>query len=238
LERSLSVLLPVHNIQATLAGVLQEFLEVLPELTRDFEVVVVDDGSSDATIEVADELATYYPQVMALRHATPLGRVAAIHTGLERSTGEVLLLKDEDCTLPIDEVPRLWQAMDEHEIVLGRPTTAQEGPWPAEGPPEPARGGLHMLSRRTIEPVLEFLTDQTTLLSALAKQGLPWCEVEVGDRGRPAGPLRRPAFLGHRPAATVQDVDGPTRADRPVGGIPRPKRANYMTKLSDAALEE
>jgi hypothetical protein len=132
----------------------------------------------------------------------------------------------------------MWQAMDEHEIVLGRPTTAHERPWPAEEEPEPARGGLHMLSRRTIEPVLDSLSDQTTLLSALAEQGLPWCEVEVGDRDRPAGPLRRPAFLGHRPAATVQDVDGPTRADRPVGGIPRPKRPNYMTRLSDTALEE
>ena len=82
MEYSLSALLPVHNAQATLAATVHEFLEILPEVTPRFEVVIADDGSTDATIEVADELATCYPQVSAVRHARRLGRVAAIRTEL------------------------------------------------------------------------------------------------------------------------------------------------------------
>lgn len=104
-QRSLSILLPVRNKQATLAGTVQSTLEVLSDLPDDFELIIIDDGSSDATIEVADELASHYPQVVALRHATPKGPDAAVHTGLARSTGRIVLLKDGDSLRRIDRQP-------------------------------------------------------------------------------------------------------------------------------------
>ena len=120
MERSLSVLLPVENAQATLAKQVRRLLDVLPELTSDLELLVIDDGSTDATIEVADELATQYPQVRVLRNSTTAGRTRAIQAGIRNSRGEFLLLIDDDSTLPIDEIRHLWQATIQHSIVLGR----------------------------------------------------------------------------------------------------------------------
>jgi cellulose synthase/poly-beta-1,6-N-acetylglucosamine synthase-like glycosyltransferase len=94
LERSLTVLLPVRNVQSTLAVTVQEILEVVSDLAGRFELVIIDDGSTDATSEVAAELTCCYPQVRAVFHTKPLGRDMAIRTGLQQSSGEVIYLRD------------------------------------------------------------------------------------------------------------------------------------------------
>jgi glycosyltransferase involved in cell wall biosynthesis len=93
LERSLTVLLPVHDAQDTLTDTVTEVLDVASDLTDRFELVIIDDGSTDATSEVAHELARHYPQVRAVRHAKPLGHEAALSTGLAQSRGEVVVVQ-------------------------------------------------------------------------------------------------------------------------------------------------
>ena len=94
LERSLSILLPVRDDQFDLTAKVQRLLDVLSDLPSPFELIVIDDGSTDATIEVADDLARRYPQVSALRHAKPKGQEAAIRSGLRRSDGDIVLVHD------------------------------------------------------------------------------------------------------------------------------------------------
>jgi len=93
-QRSLSVLLPVKDAQSTLNDSVAEILDVASDSGGRFEVLIIDDGSSDATNEVAHEITRHYPQVRLVRHEMPLGREAAIRTGLERSRGEVVVLRD------------------------------------------------------------------------------------------------------------------------------------------------
>jgi glycosyltransferase involved in cell wall biosynthesis len=134
-------------------------LDVLSDLTNRFELVIIDDGSTDATIEVADDLATCYPQVTAVRHARPMGRSMAVRTGLRQSTGEIVLVRDNDCRLPIEEIPRLWWAMTDPDQqipglvgVSGGETTSR-----CEPPDLAASGGFQMFLRRAVERV-----DETT----------------------------------------------------------------------------
>lgn len=94
LQRSLSVLLPVHNAQSTLADMVADLLEFASDWTHKFELLIIDDGSTDATSEVAHELSRCYPQIRAIRHATRMGRETAIRTGLEQSVGEMVFVRD------------------------------------------------------------------------------------------------------------------------------------------------
>ena len=96
MQHSLSVLLPVKDAQATLTALVHENLDVAADSGDQFELLIIDDGSTDATSEVAHELTHHYPQVRVVRHGTSLGREAAIRTGLKRSQGEVVVVRDEN----------------------------------------------------------------------------------------------------------------------------------------------
>ena len=105
MQRSLSVLLPVKNAQSTLNNAVHEILDVMTDSGDRFEVLIIDDGSTDATSEVAHELTRHYPQIRLLRHSTSRGREAAIHTGLERSQGDVVMLRDDESGFSVLERP-------------------------------------------------------------------------------------------------------------------------------------
>lgn len=106
MQRSLSVLLPVKNAQATLDQAVHEILEVVADSSEKFELLIIDDGSTDATSEVAHELRRHYPQIRVVRHGTARGREAAIRTGLERSRGEVVMLRDDERGFSLLERPQ------------------------------------------------------------------------------------------------------------------------------------
>jgi glycosyltransferase involved in cell wall biosynthesis len=95
-QRSLSVLLPVKDVQSTLNASVHEILDILSDSIERFELLIIDDGSTDATSEVAQELTSHYPQVRVVRHGTSLGREAALRTGLKKSQGELVVMRDED----------------------------------------------------------------------------------------------------------------------------------------------
>jgi glycosyltransferase involved in cell wall biosynthesis len=203
-ERSLSALLPVENAQSSLAETVSRILEVLPELTDTFELVIIDDGSTDATIEVADELEARYPQVRVVHHGDRRGRAAALKRGVERSEGDVLFVADDDCHLPMAKLANLWKAIDTHQVVLGRAVMQDE---PKSSADESAgQGGFQMLCREATGPLSASLTDQAVLRTKLAELGQPWHEVDV--------PVRAPS----------------TKTD---SAQTRPMRPNYLATPKD-----
>ncbi len=129
MERSLTVLLPVRNAQATLTATVSELLEVAADLTSQFELVIIDDGSQDATSEVAGELSLSFPQVHFVRHGRPSGREAAIRSGLRCSTGDMVLLRDDASGVGVDGIVRLWQATERQEVVVDLSRSACERRW-------------------------------------------------------------------------------------------------------------
>jgi hypothetical protein len=110
LEPSLSLIVPVHNAETTLRRSLARVLELLPELTPRFEVLLIDDGSTDGTAELAFELAREFPQVRAARHQRRRGAEGAAATGSAHCRGEVLLLQAEGAEPRAADLERLWKA--------------------------------------------------------------------------------------------------------------------------------
>jgi glycosyltransferase involved in cell wall biosynthesis len=118
------VLLPVKNAQSTLAATVQEILDVASELSEQIELLIIDDGSTDATSEVATELTRHFPQVRAICQGRSLGWEAAIHTGLQESTGKVVLIQEEG-GVPLDEIVKTWKVSGVSDQLFFRKDAAE-----------------------------------------------------------------------------------------------------------------
>jgi glycosyltransferase involved in cell wall biosynthesis len=88
----LSVVVPAYNEEATLVAVIQRVLSI-PHLV---EVVIVDDGSSDRTGDIAEELASLFPKVKAVRRPVNGGKTEALKTGFAATTGDIVIVQDAD----------------------------------------------------------------------------------------------------------------------------------------------
>lgn len=118
--QSLSVVLPVRNAERTLTTRVVELLEVLPDLVGEFEVMIVDDGSTDQTDEIAVDLARYYPQVKFARHSEPQGVEASARTGIEHTTGEVVIVHAGSQPVSAHELERMWQVREDEQLVVSQ----------------------------------------------------------------------------------------------------------------------
>ena len=116
--KSLSVVVPVHNAERNLTQRIGRLLEVLPDLVAKFEVLIVDDGSTDQTMEVASELSQQYPQVRVARHAKQRGIEASAQTGAAHTTGDVVIVHAGHEPVNASQLRRAWQYRDDEELVV------------------------------------------------------------------------------------------------------------------------
>ena len=80
--RRLSIFFPAYNDSGTIASLVITARQTAQKLTSDFEVIVVNDGSRDATPEIADELARTYPEVRVIHHPKNRGYGGALRSGI------------------------------------------------------------------------------------------------------------------------------------------------------------
>jgi glycosyltransferase involved in cell wall biosynthesis len=86
-------------------------LQAASELTPDYEILVIDDGSSDATPEIADELARTYPHVKVVHHPTNRGYGGALQTGFRTASKDLIFYTDGDAQYDPGEMALLWAKM-------------------------------------------------------------------------------------------------------------------------------
>src|SRR6266516_4795836 len=107
----LSVFFPAYNDSGTIASMVIRAVQIASELTPDYEVIVVNDGSSDATGEILDELARTYPKVRIVHHLKNLGYGGALQTGFRTASKELIFYTDGDAQYDPAELPALWVKM-------------------------------------------------------------------------------------------------------------------------------
>jgi glycosyltransferase involved in cell wall biosynthesis len=116
----LSIIVPVRNAESSLSAQIARLLEVLPDLTGQFEIVVVDDASTDHTVELARDLACQYPQLRLIRHREAQGAEAAIQTGMQWAQSRtVFVIEDASIPSPAD-LRRLWSLREDQQLVMAR----------------------------------------------------------------------------------------------------------------------
>src|SRR5256885_689563 len=107
----LSVFFPAYNDSGTIASMVIRAVGAAAVLTPDYEVIVVNDGSADATAEIADELARTYPHVRAVHHPRNRGYGGALQTGFRSATKELIFYTDGDAQYDPAELAALWAKM-------------------------------------------------------------------------------------------------------------------------------
>ena len=121
---ALSYFFPAHNEAANLTGLVEEALATLPGLAEQFEIVIVDDGSKDATPALADELAAAHPAVRAVHHPTNLGYGAALRSGFAAARFDHLAYTDGDRQFKVADLGRLIERLEAGTPRRGRRATA------------------------------------------------------------------------------------------------------------------
>jgi glycosyltransferase involved in cell wall biosynthesis len=132
----LSVFFPAYNDSGTIASMVISALLAARQLTPDHEIIVINDGSSDATPEILDELAHTYPRVKVVHHPRNRGYGGALRSGFETASKEYVFYTDGDAQYDPAEMSQLWARMESgvdlvngykisrsdplHRIVIGR----------------------------------------------------------------------------------------------------------------------
>jgi glycosyltransferase involved in cell wall biosynthesis len=122
----LSVVLPAHNEAENLRPLLREGFAALGPLADPLEFVIVDDGSTDGTWLVLEELAREEPRIRPLRHARNLGYGAAVATGLAAARHELVLLCDADRQFDLADASAFLDLANEVDVVVGRRAPRQD----------------------------------------------------------------------------------------------------------------
>lgn len=232
---SLSIVLPVWNAQGELKDLIEQLEDVVPELTPRFDITIVDDGSTDATHELARDLARQYPQVRCVEHPARLGTSEALRSALRQSAeGELVLLRRDDCRLDLRDLHRLWNAIVAEEAVVARAASRQ-----APGRTLAAEGlgiepDLQLVRRRVLTGWLASET-RDPLITFLLKKRVPLREIALAERRGAHGAARRVESAKPRRGEATPRIDAP--ASQAAGGGAA-RRPNYLERLKAFALGE
>ena len=116
---SVSVILPAYNEEAVIASTVATVLETLATWTSDFEVIVVNDGSQDATSAILESIAAAHPRLTIIHHVVNQGYGAALVSGFEASTKDLVFFMDADGQFDIRDLERFFPLLPEYDAVLG-----------------------------------------------------------------------------------------------------------------------
>jgi glycosyltransferase involved in cell wall biosynthesis len=114
---SISVFFPCYNEQENVRRTVEKALDVLEKFAADFEIIIVDDGSSDGTEQIADEIAGQDGRVKVVHHERNLGYGAALQSGFKAAAKELVFYTDGDGQFDINEMPPLLSLMEQYDIV-------------------------------------------------------------------------------------------------------------------------
>ncbi|MBN1763626.1 MAG: glycosyltransferase family 2 protein [Sedimentisphaerales bacterium] len=114
---SISVFFPCHNEEGAIETLTRQTLEVLSSISDDFEVIIVNDGSTDNTAQIADTLARDNPRIRVVHHPHNLGYGGALQSGFRAATKEWVFYTDGDGQFDINELPGLLDLTEKFDII-------------------------------------------------------------------------------------------------------------------------
>ena len=158
---SLSIVLPCLDEAERLPGTLAAYLAHFPPDRAEVELIVVDDGSTDGTTAIADQIAAADPRVRVVRTTRNHGKGYAVRTGIQDAQGDVVTFTDADGSYGPEQLERVIAALDLAPVAIG----ARLGSHAGAGSP------LRRLASRVFNRVMRLLL------------GLPFHDTQCGLKG-------------------------------------------------------
>jgi glycosyltransferase involved in cell wall biosynthesis len=135
-ENGVSVVVPVFNEEESIATTLKVIVDCLTETSFPFELIIVNDGSTDGTSKILHDLQPRFGNLVIIEHEENNGYGAALKTGIVASRFDKVLIIDADQTYPIQEIPELIRLSEDFDMVVGSRVGAEVHKsffrWPAK----------------------------------------------------------------------------------------------------------
>ena len=107
----ISIVVPCYNEEAALPYFFQEIYKVLQQMAVDYELIMLDDGSSDNTLQILEAEAQQNKRVVYISFSRNFGKEAAIYAGIQHAKGDYVVIMDADLQDPPELLPQLYQAV-------------------------------------------------------------------------------------------------------------------------------
>lgn len=175
---AVTLIVPCLNEELNVPRIVSR-LDAMQLSNRGWEVVIVDDGSSDATAEVTEKLAGSHGWLRLARHPRNLGLGAALRTGLSEAKGGIICTIDSDCTMAPERLPELVNAIEQGADLV---TATPWHPQCTQGEVHPVRKLLSVACSRLYRLVLRSdLSCYTALMRAYRRETME--AVQVNSNG-------------------------------------------------------
>lgn len=116
---SLSIFFPAFNEAANIHETIVQATAVAQKLTHTYEIIVVDDGSSDDTAAITKKLAAKDPHIQLVQHKENRGYGAAVWSGIQAARNDYIFFTDADLQFDLAELALLWEHIPDYAVVLG-----------------------------------------------------------------------------------------------------------------------
>ena len=195
----LSVVVTLYNESASLDELHRRTIAALDELGRPFELVYVDDGSTDGSFATLEQLHEADPRVRAVRFKRNFGQHPAMHAGLSRARGAIVITMDGDLQNLPEDIPKLVAGIDAgYDVASGR-RAARNDSWGRTLPSRLINGMLRRFTqvditdfgcafnayrREVVTPMLGSIGRQKFTKALILSGGATVTEVEIGHAAR------------------------------------------------------
>ena len=116
---ALSVFFPFWNEEKNIERVIKNAIPIVGKVAEKWEIIVVDDGSSDKTLEIAEKIAKTNPNIIVVSHTTNRGYGAALRSGFEKAKYDLIVFTDGDGQFDFSEVINFFKKIEKSDIVIG-----------------------------------------------------------------------------------------------------------------------
>jgi len=177
---SLSVVVPVYNSAGSLIELITRLEPVLSALTREFEIILVNDGSQDQSWQQIQNICAEHSQVQGIDLMRNYGQHNALLVGVREAHYEVVVTLDDDLQHPPEEIPKLLEKLSEgHDVVYGTPHNEQHGLWRDLASQLTKLALQRALGASTVRDVSAFRAFRTYLRDAFVNFQSPFVSIDV-----------------------------------------------------------